>query len=98
MSWGLLGLFSIGTFAFRSSFLVLFGEKVPPKLERALVYVPVAVLPALAASVVRGSGEVEPSRVVAALLAAGIAWKTKSIGLTMLLGMACLWALQRGWG
>lgn len=98
MSWGLLGLFSIGTFAFRSSFLVLFGEKVPPKLERALVYVPVAVLPALAASVVRGSGGLEPSRVVAALLAAGVAWKTKSIGLTMLLGMGCLWLLQWAFG
>jgi branched-subunit amino acid transport protein len=88
------------TFALRISFIVLLGRiQVPPFLERALRYVPAAVLTAVVIPLLfYANGSLEISlgneRLIAGLVAAVICWKTRSVPLTLVGGMAMLWALQ----
>jgi branched-subunit amino acid transport protein len=88
------------TFATRLSFIALLGKAdVPPLLKRALRYVPPAVLSALVFSevIVReghpdvGTGNV---RLLAAAVAALVAWRTRNVLLTVAVGMAALWTAQ----
>jgi len=88
------------TFATRLSFIALLGhEGFPPLLKRALRFVPPAVLSAIICMevVVRdgapalGAGNV---RLLAAALAALVAWRTRSVLLTVSIGMAALWTIQ----
>ncbi len=88
------------TFATRLSFIALLGKvEVPPLLTRALRFVPAAVLSAIIFPelVVRG-GAVDLSfgnaRLLAGLVAALVALKTRSVAWTIGTGMASLWALQ----
>ena len=91
---------SAGTFAIRLSFLALFGrlERVPPRLELALQYVPAAVLTALVAprlvyldgALALGAGN---ERLLAGLVAAVVAWRTESMLWTIVAGMVALWTL-----
>ena len=97
-----LALISIGllTYGIRLSFILFFGSRdLPPALGRALRFVPPAVLsaiifPELALSA--GKLFLSPSnpRLIAGILAAIVAWRTKNVMVTILVGMACLWALQ----
>jgi branched-subunit amino acid transport protein len=88
------------TFALRISFIVLFGRiEVPPFLERALRYVPAAVLTAVVIPLLfYANGSLEISlgneRLLAGLAAALICWRTRSVPLTLVGGMATLWTLQ----
>jgi branched-subunit amino acid transport protein len=88
------------TFALRISFIVLLGRiEVPPFLERALRYVPAAVLTAVVIPLLfYQDGALEVSlgneRLLAGLAAALICWRTRSVPLTLIGGMATLWALQ----
>ncbi|MFC7081696.1 AzlD domain-containing protein [Halorussus caseinilyticus] len=92
---------SVGTFAIRLSFVALFGrlEEVPPGLERALKFVPAAVLTALVAprlvyldgTLALGVGN---DRLLAGALAAVVAWRTESMLWTIVAGMAALWTLK----
>ena len=95
MSWAVILVIGLATYALRASFLLVFDGEAPAAVERALRYVPVAVLPALATSAVIGAGGGQTDlRIVAALIAAFVAWKTRSVAGTMVGGMLALWALQ----
>jgi branched-subunit amino acid transport protein len=88
------------TFALRISFIALLGRiEVPPSLEHALKYVPAAVLTAVVIPLLfYQDGTMDVSlgneRLLAGLVAAGICWRTRSVPLTLIGGMATLWMLQ----
>jgi branched-subunit amino acid transport protein len=93
----IIGLATYGT---RLSFILLFGTKeVPPDLKRALRFVPASVLTAIIfPEVLAHDGHVElalgNARLLAAILAGLIAWRTKNVFLTILVGMATLLIIQ----
>ncbi len=99
--WVVIAVIAIGTFAIRFSFLYLFEylETVPTGLERALRFVPAAVLAALvfpAVVIVDGTPAVSAGndRLLAAALAAIVAWRTENILATIAVGLLTLLALQ----
>ena len=85
-------------YASRLSFIAFFARRtMPPLLARALRYVPAAMLTALTVPMilVPGAGfEAINPKIPAAIVAAAVAWRTKSSLKTMLAGMAALWLLQ----
>lgn len=97
--WLTLAGMAVVAFAFRASFLLL-GESVtlPPRLRRALDYVPAAVLAALVVPVfvdLRTAWAAEDSvRLVAGAAAFAVAGRTRSIPATLVVGMGVLWLLQ----
>ena len=99
MALTILGMGLI-TFAIRLS-LFLLPERVllPPWLLRALRYVPAAVLSAIILpELLLPGGSLDVSlaneRLLAGLLAILIAWRTRNVFLTVILGLAALWLLQ----
>jgi branched-subunit amino acid transport protein len=85
-------------FASRLSFIAFFARRsMPALLGRALRYVPAAMLTALIVPMIFTSlaseAPINP-RIPAALVAAAVAWRTKSTPKTLAAGMAALWALQ----
>ncbi|MFB6310245.1 MAG: AzlD domain-containing protein [Salinirussus sp.] len=98
--WGLTALLAVGTFLIRLSFIEAFHhlEGVPAGLERALRYVPAAVLAALLVPrVALTDGTVllgpENEKLLAILPAAIVAWRTDNMLLPVAVGMATLWLL-----
>ena len=101
MSWLLVfALAGLLTFATRLSFIALLGgAAVPPLLQRALRFVPPAVLSAIVFMevVVRdGAPDIGARnvRLLAAAVAAVVAWRTRNVLLTVAVGMGALWAVQ----
>jgi branched-subunit amino acid transport protein len=98
--WALIVGMGVITYLLRLSMIVLIGRtQVPPIILRALRYVPAGVFSALVApAVVRPTGEVWISAanpyLLAGTLAAVVAWRTKSMVLTILIGMGGLWILR----
>ncbi len=88
------------TLVARASFMVLPADaRVPFWLTQALKFVAAAVLPALIVPDVLfrelATGEVvNLLRIVAALVAGVVAWRTKSIFATIAAGMLALWVLK----
>ena len=88
------------TFAMRLSFIALLGRiRIPPPLERALRFVPAAVLTAVVIPLLfyeNGALDVSlgTERLLAGLVAALIAWRTRNVLFTLVGGMATLWTLQ----
>jgi branched-subunit amino acid transport protein len=88
------------TFATRLSSILLIGKMEMPRwLQKALRFVPPAVLTAIFfPELLLSSGEPDLAlnnlRLLAGGLAILVAWKTKNIFLTILVGMLALWALQ----
>jgi branched-subunit amino acid transport protein len=88
------------TFALRLSFIALLGRIVIPVLvSRALRFVPAAIFTAVVIPLLfYGHGAVEVSfgneRLLAGVAAVLIAWRTRSVLLTLVGGMAVLWMLQ----
>jgi branched chain amino acid efflux pump len=88
------------TFALRLSFIALLGRvEIPAFLGRALRFVPAAVLTAVVVPLLfyeDGALEVTlgNERLLAGLVAALIAWRTRSVLLILGGGMAALWTLQ----
>jgi branched-subunit amino acid transport protein len=88
------------TFALRLSFIALLGRiELPILLSRALRFVPAAVFTAVVVPLlfyVDGAVEVSlgNERLLAGLVAVLIAWRTRSVPLTLVGGMVTLWALQ----
>ena len=83
----------------RLSFIALFARRsMPPLLARALRYVPAAMLTALILPMVvdwKGAAtDFTTPRVYAALLAAAVAFKTRSTLATLGVGMAAVWLFQ----
>jgi branched-subunit amino acid transport protein len=88
------------TYAFRLSFVFLQGRvEMPSWVPRALRFVPIAVLSALIAPELFNRGgalnvSLGNARLLAGLLAIGVAWRTQRVGVTIGVGMAALLALQ----
>jgi branched-subunit amino acid transport protein len=88
------------TFALRLSFIALLGRiQIPPPLGQALRFVPAAVLTAVVIPLLfYENGALDVSlgneRLLAGLVAALIAWRTRSVLFTLSGGMATLWTLQ----
>jgi branched-subunit amino acid transport protein len=78
----------------------LFGKiAMPDWLSRALRFVPAAALAALvfpALTHPTGQFDISPSnfRLLAGLCGAIVAWRTRNVLLTILVGMAALWFLE----
>lgn len=101
MTWlPVLAVAGLVTFATRLSFIALLGRvETPPLLSRALRYVAPAVLSAIVfqelllerGRLYLGFGN---ARLLAGLLAAAVAWRTRSVLFTIAAGMCALWVLQ----
>ena len=95
-------LISIGllTYGIRLSFITFFGRReMSPLLQSILRFVPFAVLSAIifpALFIVENKLDMSlsNSRLLAGILAAVVAWRTKNVLLTIVVGMAGLWLLQ----
>ena len=99
MLWALI--LTCGLFTFLTRFLPLAGllpKKLHPLVEQAMHYVPIAVLtPIIIYSVFLPSGEValiNNMRIPAALLALFATILTGRVIVTIVVGMASLWALE----
>jgi branched-subunit amino acid transport protein len=91
----------VGTYLTRLSFIGALGtRKMPEWAMQPLRYVAPAVLAALVVPAIAlgdGSLDLGPAtnpRVLAALLAAFVAWKTRNVAAVIVVGMAALWILQ----
>jgi branched-subunit amino acid transport protein len=88
------------TYAIRLSLILLLGRlTVPPFVQRALRFVPPAVLSALILpELLLPGGTVMFSlgnpRLLAGVLAGAVAWKSKNVLLAIAVGMVALWTLQ----
>ncbi len=102
--WLLFLAIGLGTFTLRFLFIYLFGKIVMPEwLSRALRFVPAAALAALvfpALTHPAGSLDISLSnfRLFAGLSGAVVAWRTRNVLLTILVGMAVLWTLEAVFG
>ena len=88
------------TFGLRLSFIALLGRvEIPPFLSKALRFVPAAVLTAVVIPLllyVDGAPEVSlgNERLLAGLVAAFIAWRSRNVLFTLVGGMVTLWVLR----
>ena len=98
--WGVIAALGAATFATRLSFIALLAQtQLPHWLRSALYYVPPAVLAAIIAPQLLAGAPgphlaLDAPRVLAALLALVVAYRTRSTLLTIVLGMAALWGLR----
>jgi branched-subunit amino acid transport protein len=99
--WTVIAVVGSLNYLSRLSFIAVFARvEMPPSIARALRFVPAAMLTAI---VVPSVVFVAPStlvfsytnpKLVAALVAAFVALRTKSAMATMIAGMAALWGVQ----
>ena len=88
------------TYLIRLSFIAVHGRvTMPGWFNRALTFVPVAVLSAIIVpELVMQDGAVNLSplnaRLVAGIVAIFVAWRTKNVMVTIVVGMLLLWGLQ----
>ena len=88
------------TYLIRLSFIAVHGRvTMPGWFNRALTFVPVAVLSAIIVpELVMQDGAVNLSplnaRLVAGIVAVFVAWRTKNVMVTIIVGMLLLWGLQ----
>src|ERR1043165_6191766 len=97
-----LAMIGVGilTFLTRLSFIALLERwRAPLIVQRALRFVPIAVLTAIVVpELVLKNGildiRLDNARLLAGLVAILVAWKTKNVIITIVVGMAVLWLLQ----
>jgi branched-subunit amino acid transport protein len=98
--WIVIIISGLLTFAIRLSFIVLLDKiKISALIGQALRFVPLTVLAAIIAPALflpRNTLDLSLSnaRLIAGIIAVLIAWRTKNVFLTIIVGMACLLALQ----
>jgi branched-subunit amino acid transport protein len=97
--WAVIVAVGALNYASRLSFIAFFARRsMPPLLARALKYVPAAMLTALIVPMIvdwkGAAADFATPRVAAALLAAAVAFATRSTLKTLAVGMAALWLLQ----
>ena len=96
--WVVVVLAGVATFLMRFSFIALFGRfEVPEQAERALKYIAPAVLAAITLpAILAPGGTFDPfnAYVPAAILGGLAAWRTRSIGAAIVIGLPALWLLQ----
>ena len=91
------------TFLWRFSFIACMGVIAePPGLRRVLRFVPMSALSALVVSglMIEAGGvhiDFQDPRYPASLLAALVAWRTRSLFWTIVTGMVALWVLRWLW-
>ncbi|OQY79613.1 MAG: branched-chain amino acid ABC transporter permease [Chloroflexi bacterium UTCFX4] len=90
----------IVTFLIRFSFIAIHGRVTMPEwFTRALMFVPIAVLSAITLPEILiqdGGINFSPfnARLIAGIIAVIVAWRTKNILVTIVVGMLVLWGLQ----
>jgi branched-subunit amino acid transport protein len=99
--WIVIVVVGMLNYASRLSFIAFFARvDIPPFVARALRFVPAAMLTAIVVPAVVFSAPATLAfsytnpKLVAALVATLIAWRTKSATATMVIGMAALWTAQ----
>ena len=98
--WLIVIAMGVITYTLRLSLLGLLGRlEVPPLFSRALRFVPAAVLSAIILpDLLQPGGKLNLSlsnaRLLAGVLAMAVAWRTRSVVLTVAAGLAALWVLQ----
>lgn len=99
MIWVIMIVTGLLNFAMRiSMFSGLFQGEIAPSLRSVLRFVPIAVLSAVIAAAVfidpaSGAVAVHFPKVLAALLAAIVAWMTQSVIATIAVGLAAIWTI-----
>lgn len=99
--WLMMAAGGLLTFATRLSFILLLDRWMPPHfLQRALRFVPPAVLSAIIVpELLQNNGGLVLTgfnpRLLAGILAGLVAWRTRSVLLTVAVGMAALLLIQR---
>ncbi len=98
--WLIILAMGVVTFGIRLLPIVLLGRiEIPLVVQRALRFVPPAVLSAIIApELLMSGGQVDISlgnaRLIAGVLATLVAWRTKNVLLTIAVGMIALWVLS----
>ncbi|MBK9115462.1 MAG: AzlD domain-containing protein [Betaproteobacteria bacterium] len=97
--WAVIVAVGALNYASRLSFIAFFARRsMPPLLARALKYVPAAMLTALIVPMIvdwkGAAADFATPRVAGALIAAAVAFATRSTLKTLAVGMAALWLLQ----
>jgi branched-subunit amino acid transport protein len=96
--WVTIVVAGIGTYAMRASFLAVAHRlaTVPPGVQRLLRQIPPAALASIVVpALVRPHGDLGfHAELVAGLVATAVAWKTRNIALTLVLGMGVLLVLR----
>ncbi|MCC7163047.1 MAG: AzlD domain-containing protein [Anaerolineae bacterium] len=94
----------VATFLIRLSFIAVHGRVIMPDwFNRALTFVPVTVLSAIIVpELVMTDGVVNFSplnaRLIAGIAAILVAWHTKNVMVTIVVGMLLLWGMQYFFG
>jgi branched-subunit amino acid transport protein len=97
--WTTIILAGIGTYAMRASFLV-FAHRlvdVPPAVQRLLRQIPPAALAAIVVPALlrpEGSFDLAQPRLLAGIAAALVAWRTRNIALTLVVGIAIVMGID----
>lgn len=100
ITWLTIIIAGILTYATRLSFIIFYGQiKMPSLVEQTLRFVPPAVLTAIFfPELLLSNGELYISlgnaRLLAGILAILVAWRTKNVTYTIVIGMLSLWILQ----
>lgn len=96
--WSTIAGLGIVSYGVRFSFLGLFGDRRPPDwADRILRYVPVAILPALAAPMAampKGAEAGDPLRIGCALLTVVVGVATRNLLAAMTAGLGAFFAAQ----
>jgi branched-subunit amino acid transport protein len=97
--WTAIVLAGAGTFSMRASFLVFAHRlaEVPPVVQRVLRQIPPAALAAIVVpALVSPDGHLDllQPRLLAGVVAAAVAWRTRNVGLTLVVGIVLLAVLQ----
>jgi branched-subunit amino acid transport protein len=98
--WWVMIFGGLATFIIRASFIILIGQReIPLLLRRALYFIPPAVLTAIILpELVLPKGQLNLSlanpNLLAGIVAVVVAWRTRSVLLTILVGMVVFWIAQ----
>ena len=97
--WPVIVISGVGTYLMRASFLAFAHRMttVPPAVDRILRQIPPAVLAAIVVpALVRPEGHVDlwQPRLLAGIVAALVAWRTRNVGVTVIVGIALLAGLE----
>lgn len=93
--WLLFIAIGAATLGLRASFIMSAGQATSSRFDALRRFVPVAALTALVVpSLLPKDGEPVWARAVAGVLAAAIAWRSKNVLLTVIVGMAALLAAK----
>jgi branched-subunit amino acid transport protein len=100
ITWLTIIIAGVLTYATRLSFIIFYGKiKMPAMVEQTLKFVPPAVLTAIFfPELLLKNGDLYISlgnaRLLAGTLSILVAWRTKNVTYTIVIGMLSLWILQ----